>query len=221
MKLLSAGPAFIDTIDALKHEFISDTSNTLIVLGAYHFATVSKQQFSSLRASNQFDKIIIFNQEQLHAQQRNFLTPEYQAWLAQADEVWDYDEANFDILTRLNKNVNLHLLKPYKDWSVYKPVEKDIDFLFYGAMNTHRSYLLSKLSEKYHVCVLQGEWQRLDEFIMRSKVLLNIHFYHECALQEQARMIRWIGAPCRILSEKSVKNYLGVEEMTYEELLKL
>lgn len=120
-----------------------------------------------------------------------------------------------------NVSVKLHLLKPYKDWSKYQPVEKDIDILFYGAMNGYRSYLLSKLSEKYHVCVLQGEWNRLDEFILRSKILLNIHFYYECALQEQARMIRWIGAPCRIISEKSKKNYLNVEEKTYEELLKL
>jgi hypothetical protein len=37
-------------------------------------------------------------------------------------------------------------------------------------------------------------------------------------LQEQARMIRWIGAPCRIVSEPSVHNYLGVEEMSWEEL---
>ena len=56
-----------------------------------------------------------------------------------------------------NVSVKLHLLKPYKDWSKYQPVEKDIDILFYGAMNGYRSYLLSKLSEKYHVCVLQGE----------------------------------------------------------------
>lgn len=221
MKLLSAGPAFIDTVDSLQKEFSTDTSNDLLVLGAYHFSTALHQSINTLRAANQFNKIIVFNQEQLHAQQRNFLTPEYKSWLMLADEVWDYDEANFDVLKQLNKNVKLHLLQPYKDWSVYATVEKDIDFLFYGAMNAHRSYLLSKLSEKYHVCVLQNEWQKLDNFIMRSKVLLNIHFYHECALQEQARMIRWIGAPCRILSEKSVKNYLGVEEMTYSELLNL
>lgn len=219
MKFISAGPAFIDTVDALNFEFKEDTSNTAVILGAYHYSTAQHMQYPDLH--KQFDKVIIFNQEQLHAKQRNFMTPEYANWLQRADEVWDYDEANFDILNQLNKNVKLHLLKPYKDWSKYQPVEKDIDILFYGAMNGYRSYLLSKLSEKYHVCVLQGEWNRLDEFILRSKILLNIHFYYECALQEQARMIRWIGAPCRIISEKSKKNYLNVEEKTYEELLKL
>lgn len=221
MKFLSAGPAFIDTVDSLKNEFSSDSSNTLVVLGAYHFSTALGKSFSDLRESYKSDKIVLFNQEQLHAKQRNFCTNEYLNWLKQADEVWDYDECNFDILTKLNPNVKLHLLRPYKDWSVYKPLKKDIDILFYGAMNPHRSYLLSKLSEKYHVCVLQNEWHKLDEFILRSKILLNIHFYYECSLQEQARMIRWIGAPCKILSEKSIKNYLGVEELDYMELLKL
>jgi hypothetical protein len=56
---------------------------------------------------------------------------------------------------------------------------------------------------------------------MRSKILLNIHYYYECALQEQARMIRWIGAPCRIISEKSFKNYLNVEELEYVDMFKL
>ena len=40
-------------------------------------------------------------------------------------------------------------------------------------------------------------------------------------MQEQARMIKWIGAPCRIISEKSWKNYLGVEEYEYEDLFNL
>jgi hypothetical protein len=40
-------------------------------------------------------------------------------------------------------------------------------------------------------------------------------------MQEQARMIRWIGSPCRIVSEKSHKNYLNVEEMNYEDLVNL
>ncbi len=58
----------------------------------------------------------------------------------------------------------------------------------------------------------------LDDYILRSKILLNIHYYYEVSLQEQARMVRWIGAPSRIVSERSITNYLGVEEKSYEEL---
>ncbi len=221
MKFLSAGPAFIDTVDSLKNEFSSDSSNTLVVLGAYHFSTALGKSFSELRESYKSDKIVLFNQEQLHAKQRNFCTNEYLNWLKQADEVWDYDEKNIEYLQKIRSDVKLHVLKPFKDWSKYQVPEKDIDILFYGAMNEHRATVLSELRKRYNVVSVVGFGDALDEFILRSKVLLNIHFYYECAMQEQARMIRWIGAPCRIISEKSWKNYLVVEELEYEDLLKL
>ena len=107
----------------------------------------------------------------------------------------------------------------------YKPLkldEKDIDILFYGAMNEHRATVLNELRKRYNVVVIGDVFGgALDEFILRSKVLLNIHYFYECAMQEQARMIRWIGSPCRIISERSWKNYLNVEELEYKELLKL
>lgn len=77
MKFLSAGPAFIDTVDSLKKEFSSDSSNTLVVLGAYHFSAMLGKQFSELRECYKTDKIVLFNQEQLHARQRDFCRNEY------------------------------------------------------------------------------------------------------------------------------------------------
>lgn len=223
MKVVSSGPAYKDSVDALNNEFRDDSSNTIIVLGACYYS----QCYYALKGikfpdfHRKYDKVVVFNQEQLHIK-NNTLTTYYKEWLRQADEVWDYDETNFDLLYEYNNNIKLHLLKPYKDWSIYTPpIGKDIDILFYGRMNDRRSYLLSELSKKYRVCFLTNEWQELDYYIIRSKILLNIHYYEDSALQEQARMIRWIGSPCRIISEKSVKNYLGVEEYTYEELLKL
>ncbi|MBR4618686.1 MAG: hypothetical protein IKO49_05220, partial [Bacilli bacterium] len=79
--------------------------------------------------------------------------------------------------------------------------------------------VLDELKKKYKVVILNSwDGNVIDNYIMRSKVLLNIHYYYESSMQEQARMIRWIGAPCRIVSEKSFKNYLGVEEKEYNEL---
>jgi len=114
----------------------------------------------------------------------------------------------------IRPDVKLHVLKPYKDWSAFKPVAKDIDILFYGSMNEHRAKILNELKKKYKVAIIQTwDGRVLDSYIMRSKVLLNLHFYYESSMQEQARMIRWIGSPCRIVSEKSWKNYLNVEEI--------
>ena len=164
----------------------------------------------------------MFNQEPLTATQRQFMHKGYFTWLKQADEVWDYDEQNIEVLKLIRPDVKLHILKPYKDWSKYAPVAKDIDILFYGSMNEHRAKILNELKKKYKVVILNS-WDRwvIDNHIMRSKVLLNLHYYYESSMQEQARMIRWIGSPCRIVSEKSWKNYLGVEEFEYEDLMNL
>ena len=212
--------AFNDTIDSLKNECKDDKSNNVIICGAHDF---SRTQSIDLY-KKKFDKVIVFNQEPLTATQRQFMHKGYFAWLKQADEVWDYDEQNIEVLKLIRPDVKLHILKSYKDWSVYKPVEKDIDILFYGIMNEHRAKILNELKKKkkYKVAIIQTwDGRVLDSYIMRSKVLLNLHFYYESSMQEQARMIRWIGSPCRIISEKSHNNYLNVEEINYEDLVNL
>lgn len=218
MKFLSSHPAFNDTIDSLRNEYKDDQSNTLIVCGAHDFSRT--QSIDTLK--QKYEKVIVFNQEPLTATQRKFMHRNYYIWLEKADEVWDYDEQNIEVLNLIRDDVKLHILKPYKDWSKFKPVNKDIDILFYGSMNEHRSKVLDELKKRYNVVIL-NTWDDnvLDGNIIRSKILLNIHYYYESYMQEQARMIRWIGAPCRIISEKSYKNYLNIEELTYEELLKL
>ena len=218
MNYISSYPSFNDTIESLRNEYKDDNSNDVIVCGAHDFSRT--QSIETLK--KRYGKVIVFNQEPLTATQRQFMHKGYFAWLKQADEIWDYDEQNIEVLKLIRSDVKLHILKPYKDWSKYKPVTKDIDILFYGTINEHRKAVLNELKKKYKVVILNS-WNGnvIDNHIMRSKVLLNIHYYYECSMQEQARMIRWIGAPCRIISEKSFKNYLNVEEKEYSELMKL
>lgn len=220
MNFIQSHPAYNDTIDSLKNEFKNDTSNNVIICGAHDLSRT--QSIDNYK--KKYDKVIVFNQEPLTATQRQFIHQSYFSWIKQADEVWDYDEQNIEVLKLIRPDVKLHILKPYKDWSKYAPVEKDIDILFYGSTNEHRTKLLDVLKKKYNVVHFRegnSHWDDLDKYILRSKILLNIHYYFECTMQEQARMVRWLGAPCRIISEKSNKNYLNVEEMTYEELFNL
>lgn len=218
MKYMSSSLCFQDTLSSLQNEFKEDRSNDLIICGAHDFS--KHTELSGLRS--QYNKIIVFNQEPLTATQRQFMHPRYENWIKEADEVWDYDEKNIEYLQKIRSDVKLHVLKPFKDWSKYQVPEKDIDILFYGAMNEHRATVLRELRKRYNAVVIGDVFgDALDEFILRSKVLLNIHYYYECAMQEQARMIRWIGAPSRIISERSWKNYLNVEELEYKELIKL
>lgn len=221
MHFISSHPAYNDTICSLRNEFKDDKTNAVVICGAHDFSRRQSIDFYKQK----YDKVIVFNQEPLTATQRQFMHKGYFIWLKLADEVWDYDDQNIEILKLIRPDVKLHILKPYKDWTKYAPVKKDIDILFYGTMNEHRAKLLNTLRRKYNVVVFSDKrnqnWNDLDRYILRSKILLNIHFYYESSMQEQARMIRWIGSPCRIISEKSCKNYLGVEEMNYEDLFKL
>ena len=216
---------FIDTVQSLINEFKDDKTNDVVIVGIYEVSKIYTFDYFKKLYPN--SKIIAFNQEPLMAEQRQFMHKLFYNFLVEADEIWDYDERQVDLLKSINKNTKLHILKPYKDWSKYPKVDKDIDILFYGSINEHRSKILNELKKKYKVLVLSNNTRNpvwgdsLDKLILRSKVLLNIHFYYECSMQEQARMIRWIGSPCRIISEKSYKNYLNVEEMTYDEILKL
>lgn len=216
MQFVQSHPAFNDTIDSLKHEFKDDTSNRVIICGAHDLS----RGHSIDEYKKKYGKVIVFNQEPLRAKQRKFMHFEYFVWMNQADELWDYDEENVKYLKLIRPDAKLHLLKPYKEWP--KEAEKDIDILFYGSMNDHRKKILDELSKRHNVKVLTKCWgDELDSWILRSKILLNLHYYTETALQEQARMIRWIGAPCRIVSEPSVRNYLGIEELTTDEILML
>lgn len=216
-------PCFIDTLESLENEYKNDESKEIVIL---NICTVSKTyDFSYFKNKYPDYKIIAFNQEPLLATQNDFMHKKFYKFLKEADEVWDYDERQVKLIKNINKNTKLHTLKPYKDWSIYEPVEKDIDILFYGSLNKHRLDVLNSLKQKYKIHIITGYnalyAEDLDKLILRSKILLNIHFYYECSMQEQARMIRWIGAPCRIISEKSFKNYLGVEELNYEELFNI
>jgi hypothetical protein len=217
MNFISSHPAFNDTIDSLKNEYRGDRSNDVIICGGHDFS----RSYSLDYFRQRYGRVIVFNQEPLLATQRQFMHNGYLKWIKQADEVWDYDEQNIELLNYLRPDIKLHILKPYKDWSKFKPVNKDIDILFYGAMNEHRRKILDELKKRYKVSIIEAWGDTLDQYILRSKILLNIHYYYECSMQEQARMIRWIGAPCRIISEKSYKNYLRVEEFDYEDLVKI
>ena len=61
---------------------------------------------------------------------------------------------------------------------------------------------------------------KLNAYIARSKILLNIHYYPRTALQEQARMIRWISTTnVKIVGEESRTNYFNITEVPYDKLV--
>ena len=231
MKFRYATPLLIDCVHSLMNEFKDDKSNTLCILGAECFA----DQYNYDEFTHGYDKVIIYNFEPLSCtydadlsyieSESTWITskPCYE-WLRLADEVWDYDVHNIQVLESIGIQASLHILNPWKNWDLYAPVNKDIDVLFIGGTyNKRRKRLLDYLSQKYNIKIIDMDnpiyGDALDDYILRSKLLLNVHGVSN--LQEQTRMIRWIGAPCQIISEKSAHNYLGVPEKEYWELFLL
>jgi hypothetical protein len=148
--------------------------------------------------------------------------------LSQADEIWDYDTSNIKWLqskTRMKAKfmpmVYTEALRRLPTLSEKKP---DIDFLFYGYMHQRRAKLIyhmqSQLQGKAKVVTLYGAWgTELDEYISRSKIILNIHT-DDVAKQEQVRMYYPVINGRCVVSEVSPQNYFGdaIVEETYANL---
>ena len=228
MKIRYFHPAFIDSAQALMHEFKDDTSNTLLILG-FNAACYFGYKYEDIIKG--YDKVIIYNQENYEGIKELPWFDEFISAIGRADEVWEYTENNIKLMAQHGIEAKLHILKPYMNWGMYAPVEKDIDILFYGALTDYRKPVLDFLKQKYNVVIVTGYAEKslydgtfgsvLDSYILRSKLLLNIHSGKQQCEQEHARMAKWIGAPCQIISERSTHNYLNVPEMDYWELFTL
>lgn len=169
------------------------------------------------------DKIICYQLEQIFNNQSWWFnsnatagpvwnnTQHILGWLKGCDEIWDYDLDNIAFLESLGfKNVKFRPMQWFEGINKITHLrEKDIDVLFYGGMNHKRSLLTSQLG-KYNHKVLTNNFQAwgetLNEYIGRSKIILNLHFY-DSHIQEQVRIFPLVANDCCVLSEKSRRNY--------------
>lgn len=217
MKIIRSSKCFIDTEVSLNAEFMNNEPNTVIVLGGFEIC--KDKTIADLKKV--YNKVIVFNQEQIRTKYRNFMSFEYYRFLKEADEVWDYDECNISALSPIRNDIKLHVLKPCNSLNA-GTLNKEYDVLFYGWENDRRSHILNTLKQHgVNVCVPHHVYGAdLNQYIAKSKICLNIHFYPDTALQEQARMIRWISSKANIISEPSRTNYFGVTEIPYDNLVK-
>lgn len=222
MRVIYPTKAFLDAFYSLSNEYANTgDANTVIVLGSHLFV----EQFESINAFKKaynINHMIVYNLEQL-SNHCKWLTNKYTYLLKHADEVWDYDEANIEFLNNNNirNNVNLHLLSPRSKHFVGCNIDyHPIDVFFYGSLNARRKKIIDELkSHKLNVEIGNGLYgDELTPMLCMSKVLLNIHYYPE-ALQEQARLIRWMCMPNKIISERSRVNYLHINECNYDDIV--
>lgn len=214
MHFIKYDNSFLDTEIALQAAYAKDTSNTVVLLGGWRLSNRHTVAWYKKR----YEKVIVFNQEQILNSDRQYVTFKYFKMMKEADELWDYDEFNVNVLKHIRPDIKLRLLKPCAELDAGTE-DKDIDVLFYGVVNDRRRKILQFLEDAgIHVTVLEQVFgDELVPYIRKSKILLNLH-KHATSLQEQARMIRWVASNATIISEPSRKNYLHVHEVPIEHM---
>ncbi len=131
----------------------------------------------------------------------------YQEVLGAALEVWDYSRWNIRHFEYPDspKAVERCQVKyvPFA-WfptaSCEAQSERDIDVLFFGAMNDKRQSKLSLLNELgVQVTLVTAQESELDVYVCRSKIVLNLHYYD--GQLETSRIMHAISSNALVISE--------------------
>lgn len=159
---------------------------------------------------------ILVQLEQL-SMQEGWFRPDRIEMLRRADAVWDYASENVEFLRRRGLTKVRHLPIGYHD-NLRRIVRQnqDIDVLFYGSLNHRRRFVLEQIGKFATVKCLVGVYgQERDDYIARSKIVVNLHFY-ESQIMEQARIAYLLNNRCFVVSEASKLNPFGATLVTCE-----
>lgn len=130
--------------------------------------------------------------------------------LKEARDVWDYSADNVTMFA--SNGLKVKHVPPA--WHPSLGIDdgtavKDIDVLFYGAMNLRRQFVLKQLGQICKTHFVCGVWgDERNELIMRSKIVLNVHFYESQTL-ELLRLAPLLANRIPVVSEASTLNPYG------------
>lgn len=149
-----------------------DTGAINIVIGAH---LLEEPSYDLLPETS-----IIYNLEQIDSGSK-WITDKYIAGIS-SFTVWDYSQRNINKIQKLTENRDVHFLpigySPTLS-RISSVAEPDIDVLFYGSINNRRATILDnlRLMGIKAVSVVDVYGKERDEFISRSKIILNLHYY--------------------------------------------
>ena len=126
------------------------------------------------------ENTIIFNTEQIESITENWKKKILN--LARKNIIfWDYSQYNLDYLSKtINIKGKLFQIGYQKELNrINHNIDKNIDVLFYGSINTRREHIINKLKDrKINVKTLFGVYgKERDNLIAKSKLILNMHMY--------------------------------------------
>ena len=183
-------------------ELVNHDSNSFLFLIAFQsfLNSPNKKKLLSIKRK----KYILYQLEQINNREKydKYINKELEIFMKNALYVLEYNMSNYkNISNEINKMfVGVPIMKRE---NIIDMKKKDIDILFYGNINNYRKKILDSISSKYNIKILENSFDKeLIEYISRSKIILNIHYYKD-ALLELCRIHEAIPYNCRILSEIS------------------
>ena len=206
---------YFSDVSAMLFEFYdtSEFSDAVIILGSYLKKTVPE-----FRIQYPGKRIIIYQLEQLVGNQTWWSTDACIRNLNGADAIWDYDILNIKYM-RLYYGISGVEFKPFRYTKALNrnfslDIDRDIDVLFYGTMNDRRYKWISKIQNTFYdrisLVTINGiGGVKLDEYISRSKIILNIHAFEPYNRQEQVRMFYNVINKRCVISETTQVNHMG------------
>jgi GT2 family glycosyltransferase len=149
---------------------------------------------------------IIYQLEQL-SDKEGWFRPELFEILRFAHEVWDYAPENIAFLAKRGlDNVKLVPIGFHDQLRRIGRQTQDIDVLFYGCLNPRRREILEAIGKFANVkCLVSIYGQERDQYIARSKIVLNLHYY-EAQIMEQVRVSYLLNNHAFVISETSPNN---------------
>ncbi len=205
-------------------EAYGDESNLYdnVLLGCYVHTSVNDIRNELIKTNQYYDgKLIVYQSEPL-TKNHWWKTEQIVENIKDADEIWDYDLENIQILQSYGLKAKF---RPPTYVSclanIYSQPEPDIDVLFYGTLTPYRYETINnvignaEIQENHINTILNFKFvflynvmdHLLEEMIGRSKIILNINPYEgECRQQQTRIFYPLINNKC-VLSQKSSINY--------------
>ena len=152
-------------------------------------------------------KLFVFYQ--IEQSLSDWFTPSYRMLLENSRFIWDFSIKNYELysdqpLEKVHYMPMPLSLQPAHSCSSYDDCVYDI--FFYGSKNERRQAILSKLAKRYNIYVGFGMVGKAKEkMIQQSKIIINLHYYEECAL-ETCRLNEILPYNKLIISEKPSAN---------------
>lgn len=140
--------------------------------------------------------------------------------------LFEYNILNIKYLKDANKNIDYHFIplcyssfiEEYYSSQIVKKkyVEKDIDILFFGTLNTRRKYIINTLKKKYNVVRIHklsnDANTELCNLIERSKIVLNVLYYDNNIIFDYYRNSFILSTKTLLITEKSSNKDYNIED---------